>query len=336
MQTEPLDALKQAILHSSDLAMRATAARFNLDQPADRKRSSTILSRLFFDLANLAEIELFIEVGAREAAASTRAKAWFPEARVVAFEASPYTYENNSTRLAGKGIEYHHLAAATSSGDVIINVHRDERGAPIANGEASLLKRTKSARDREHGFEEVRVPAVALDDFFAADLGMRSAVWIDVEGGCGLVLPGATKLLSNASVVIVEVEDQAYWGEEHWLRSQTLSFLYDLGLIPVARDFEYAHQHNVVLLRRELLDGPGPFRAALARFTSTAVLPTEAQPQRQAESAPSTPKPTPARSAAPKTGPEKAVRVAKKALRRSKRLALRAKRKAAALQARSR
>ncbi len=260
--------LKRVELLSRDLVMLATAAKYNLDDRSQRARSNTNLVRLFFDLAGLAGIDLFVEAGAKEAGASRRARRRFSNARVVAFEANPYTYD----RFAGRNseIEYVHLALSDSAGPVTFNLPRDERGAPTADGQASLLKRDAAPTDRERGFEEVTVDGTTLDAFLADSNYENAAVWIDVEGACGFVLPGARELLAKAAVLIVEVEDHEYWGMQQWLREQVVSYLFDSGLVPVARDFQSTHQYNIVFVRAALLDGPSRMRASLARFTSQA------------------------------------------------------------------
>ena len=118
-------------------------------------------------------------------------KATFPAARVVAFEANPYNYANYEAINRGAGVEYLNLALSDHPGPVTFNVHRDEAGSPIANGQASLLKREKNLADVERGFIEATVEGVTLDAFFADHHFTHAGAWIDVEGGCGFVLPGA-------------------------------------------------------------------------------------------------------------------------------------------------
>ena len=100
-------------------------------------RSNSNLVRLFFRLAGVAGIDLFVEAGAKEAGASRRAKERFKEARVVAFEANPYTYQ----KFAGINakIEYLHLGISDSPGPVTFKVNHDEEGAPIPDGKGSLF-----------------------------------------------------------------------------------------------------------------------------------------------------------------------------------------------------
>jgi hypothetical protein len=151
---------------------------------------------------------------------------------------------------------------------VTFNVNRDGRGAPLPDGKGSLPR--KGSRGRGLLAQEVTVEGTTLDDYFADHRFRRAALWIDVEGACGYVLPGGRDLLSRTAVVIVEVEDQEWWGRHHWLRERVVSYLYDFGLVPVARDLEYANQYNIVFVRAELLVGATRMRAALARFMSRA------------------------------------------------------------------
>lgn len=273
MPTPASSAISASVLISHDLAMMATAAKYNLDIRSHRAHSNKSLVRLFFNLIKAIDVDLFVEAGAKEASASRHMKATYPACRVVAFEANPLTYDRFEAVNRGTGIEYLHLALSDHPGPVTFNVHRNEAGAPIANGQGSLLRSEKSREVIERGFIEATVDGVTADGFFAGQSFARAAMWIDVEGACQFVLPGARDLLSRTAVLIVEVEELAFWGEGHWLRHQVVSHLLDLGLVPVARDFEYPHQYNIVFVRADLLAGPNRIYGALARFMSQAYSP---------------------------------------------------------------
>jgi FkbM family methyltransferase len=272
-------AVKASVLLSHDLAMLATAAKYNLDRKKHRAASNAALIKLFFTLAKLADIDLFVEAGAKEATASRRAATTFEKARVVAFEANPYNHRRYKSANTEAGIEYLPYALTDHPGPITFNVLRDDTGKPVANGRSSLLKRTKQG-DEQRGFEDVTVEGVTLDGFFAGHPFDRAAMWVDVEGACRMVLGGARDVLARTAVLIVEVEEINWWGEGHWLREQVVSYLYDLGLVPVARDFEYPHQYNIVFVRAELLIAPTRMRWALARFASRAY-PGPPDPARQ-------------------------------------------------------
>ncbi|GAB1643557.1 FkbM family methyltransferase [Krasilnikovia sp. MM14-A1259] len=267
---EHAEAVKASVLLSHDLSMLATAAKYDLDRREDRVASNVALVELFFRIASLAGVDLFVEAGAKEASASQRATAELAAARVVAFEANPYNYVRYAPSNVSAGIEYLGYALTDMPGPVTFNVLRDDAGNPLANGRSSLLRRQREG-DQQRGFEEVTVEGVTLDGFFADTSFDRAAIWVDVEGACRMVLNGARQLLARTSVVFIEVEEMNWWGEGHWLRESVVSFLYDLGLVPVARDFEYLHQYNIVFVRDTLLRAPTPIRWELTRFASRAI-----------------------------------------------------------------
>jgi FkbM family methyltransferase len=263
------DEIKTGTLLSRDLAMLGTAVNYDLDQKSERIRSAKTLVRFFFHLVKILDIDLFVEAGAKEASSSRRAKRFLRGGRVVAFEANPYTYRRFSVENEGSGIEYLNLALTDHAGPISFNVLRDDEGTPRADGQSSILKRNRG-RDQERGFDEVTVDGVTLDAFLANYEFLNAAIWMDVEGACKFVLSGASETLSKTSVLIIEVEDRPFWGEDHWLRERVVSHLYDLGLVPVARDFEYEYQYNIVFVRAELLKIHPRLRWEVTRFVSGA------------------------------------------------------------------
>lgn len=266
-----VDSLKSAVLLSRELAMMSTAVKYDVDKRADRVRSRRDLVRLFFKLVNLSDVDLFVEAGAKEASASRRVKKALPDARVVAFEGNPYTHRKFVPDNAEADVEYLNLALSDHPGPITFNVLRDEQGAPRSDGQSSLLKRQRSEQDALRGFDEVTVQGVTLDGFFEGHGFERAAIWMDVEGACKFVLGGGADLLSRTAVMMVEVETRKYWGEDHWLQDQVVAHLYDYGLVPVARDFEFVFQYNIVFVRADTLATNERLGWALTRFASLAV-----------------------------------------------------------------
>jgi FkbM family methyltransferase len=260
--------LKDQALLSRDLAMLGSAARYDLRSRAEARRSCQDLVELFFRLAGIVEIDLFIEAGAKDAGSSRRARELPHAGRVVAFEANPFTHKRFAgVNAASPGVEYEHLALSDEPGVVTLNVRRTEDGRPRADGQASLLRRDS---ERDRGFVTVKVPATTLDHHFRDDDFGRAGLWMDVEGAAGPVLHGGQSTLDRTAVAIVEVEDRPMWGDQAWLRPQVLSFLYDRGLVPVARDFQSRYQYNIVLVRADLIDSVEPVRWTLTLFGSAA------------------------------------------------------------------
>lgn len=260
---------KAELLRLRDLAMLTTAARYDLSDKADTERSVRDLARLFFHLAEIIDVDLFIEAGAKDAEVARRARRRLGAARVVAFEANPYTYAAHvDINAAPPAIEYEHLALSDTSGVLTVHVRRSAKGAPIADGQASLLRREDQALGG--GFVDVEVEATTLDDYFRDCEFARAAAWIDVEGAARMVLSGGSDVLDRTALLLIEVEDRRYWGEGQWLRPEVLSFLYDRGLVPVARDYQSRYLYNIVLVRADLLDDVDRARWALALFSSAA------------------------------------------------------------------
>jgi hypothetical protein len=126
-------------------------------------------------------------------------------------------------------------------------------------GQNSILRRVEPNTT----YEEVKVRAVRLDDYFST--APECCLWIDVEGSTGKVISGGAKLLERTQALMVEVEDRAIW-QGQWLSGQVLEFLYDLGLTPVARDFEWwPNGYNVVCLRNSLMSR-AELRLAVEKF----------------------------------------------------------------------
>lgn len=234
--------------------------RLDLADHTARQRSVDRAVRLFFDVVEAARIERFIEAGAKDAAASRRA-ATLPGVRdIVACEANPYTHARFEDVVAGDGVTYEHLALTDRTGTVEINVRLHEDGSPIPDGQASLLLRD----NHPAGHRRLDVPAVRLDDYFAEQQGVATAIWMDVEGATSAVVAGADQLFRTVDVVMVEVEERPLWDGQDWCRREVVDAMRTRGLVPVARDRQAREQYNLVFVRRTRLQEPA-IAAALHR-----------------------------------------------------------------------
>ena len=252
-----------------ELRMLALAGFFDLNDLGDREHSATALVSLYFDLMRAVSPPLFIEAGARDASVSFRAREVLTSARIVAFEPSPYNVKHyrNEFDYAAKGIEYQQLALADAPGELPFYVRRlvGDVELPPVIGQNSLLKRVNP----NTVYDEIKVRAVRLDDFFSPSASEGCCVWIDVEGYTGKVISGGQRVLSQTQLLMIEVEDRPLW-QDQWLAGAVLESLYALGLVPVARDFEWwPDNYNVVCVRHNLLER-GDIRFELDRFYSGA------------------------------------------------------------------
>jgi FkbM family methyltransferase len=249
--------------------MLALASFFDLNDLGDRKYSATALLSLYFDLMRAVSPPLFIEAGARDASVCFRVREVLPSVRIVAFEPSPYNVKHyrNEFDYVGTGIEYEQLALADAPGELPFYVRKSVGSVelPTVTGQNSLLKRVNP----NTVYEEIKVRAVRLDDFFPASASEGCCVWIDVEGYTGKVILGGQRVLGQTQLLMIEVEDRPLW-QDQWLAGEVLEFLYNLGLVPGARDFEWwPDNYNVVCVRHNLLVR-GDVRLALDRFYSSA------------------------------------------------------------------
>ena len=240
---------RDSVLRAHDLHLLSAARAYDLSEKSERRRSARDLSQFYFQIVAAFQPDLFIEAGAKDADSSRRASGLLRQARIVAFEANPFTYrEFQSRNQETSRVEYLHLALSDSPGEVSFNMNLGSDGTPQADGRGSLMER----HDKGHGLEKITVSATTLDAFFSDFAFETCALWVDVEGASEAVLTGGPNTLLRASIVIIEVEDREYW-ENCWTTADVTAHLYEAGLVPIARDFEFGYQHNVVFVRESLL-----------------------------------------------------------------------------------
>jgi FkbM family methyltransferase len=202
------------------------------------------VQRFFREMCTDIRPTITLELGAHEASFSRWAKRSFPEARAVAVEANPYVHEKYRERLTAEGVEYHHLAAASTNGPVTITI-------PTQVGTRTLGKANRMAslaiHQDEHGHESVEVDAKRMDDFVSFDDDDRVVAWIDVEGASDQVLAGSSELLRRADAIYIEVEPAGKWHGQ-WLDVDVARFFHEIGKVPATRDIQRRTYYNVVYL----------------------------------------------------------------------------------------
>ena len=258
--------MKAHVLELYDYTMLGLATSYDLEDSKDKLRSTKDLERFFFQLVRVFQPGLFIEAGAKDAGSSRRARKFLEDARIVAFEANPFTHKRFRQRNASPElrVEYLHKALSDSDGSVTFNVRTRDDGKPSADGQGSL----KEFKDEKNEFTRVTVDATTLDGFFADYDGDTCALWVDVEGAQRAVLEGGNELLKKAAAVMIEVEDRRVWDQD-WLRPEIVAYLYDHGLVPVARDFQSRYLYNIVFVR-DSLRSVDRYRWALTKLHSDA------------------------------------------------------------------
>jgi FkbM family methyltransferase len=250
------------------------AGYFDLSSPEDRKFSCTTLVELFVDLQRFIRPKAFVEFGAFDANFSQMIRPLHPLSKVIAFEANPHNYKYFTSKIdyRAQNIEYNHLAISDRDGGTIdFHVQTSRAGveAPPVKGDDSLLKRNVSENYdayKETQYEICPVDTVRLDTFLCdAQFGLDDfSAWVDVEGALRTALAGAEKTLSRTRSIFIEVEERPFWSGQ-WLAPDVEKFLEQFGLIPIARDFEYYHQYNMIFVTKEVMQH-AEFHQSMQRY----------------------------------------------------------------------
>jgi FkbM family methyltransferase len=230
-----------------DVALMHSAWRFNLATQEGRSQSARWLSHLYLRLiVEGLRPAVTLELGAKAAGFSIDVKTALPEASVHALEANPYTYAAFARRLHKYGINYRNLAVGDTSGPAVFKVQRKKMGVEQSPTRGSNSLRTKPG---DFEYEDATVDQLTVDDYVARAgiVGLPTAMWVDVEGCAFEALSGASRTLKQTEALLVEVEDRPIWNGQK-LSSNVMGLLLEADFIPVARDFEFPGQHNVLFL----------------------------------------------------------------------------------------
>lgn len=234
-------------------ALSATAVHYDLSKKSERARSAKNLQELFLGFQRLFQPELFVEAGAFDAYASRRIRNICKNTRIVALEANPYTFSESARRYDYKklGIDYRNMAADQVAGTVTFNVQKSIGTIELTKsvGNSSILQRT----DPEVSYEQVTAQSTTLNEVSAGAASL--SIWVDVEGASERVLKGANEALKRTMTAMVEVEIKPYW-EGQWLFLDVCKFMADNGLYPIARDYEYKHQFNIIFCSEKVFAEP--------------------------------------------------------------------------------
>ena len=237
-----------AILHAYDLALLQSATRFDLRLREERAASAVWLADLCAKLVTEAiRPDVVLELGAYSAKFSRHIRPQLPDAQIHAFEANPYIHEHFKAEVEQAGVVYHNRAIGEEVKDGVFKIARMRKGKALAQikGNNSLLAKPQTA---EH--EDVPVRITTVDHFVSeqALFDKSTVLWIDLEGCAYEGLRGARKTLEQTAILFVEVEDQAFWTGQR-LAVDVKRLLIDAGFVPVARDFEYEGQYNLIFAR---------------------------------------------------------------------------------------
>ena len=219
------------------------------------KTSRVLNTEILFQLfVKFIKPELICDIGTMDASHSILLRKISSSARIIAFEANPYNYQDiiNKGIPESYNIEIIHKAVTNNSGQLVFQVQKYSNSSEDSwkAGTSSILQRNQNVGDTE----EVEVESTRLDDFLTKTQNSSSsiALWIDVEGAGYEVLEGIKAVAKDITFLQIEVETKEVWKDQK-LKADVQKLLSNSGLVEVGRG-KHDEQHDLVFLNRRYLE----------------------------------------------------------------------------------
>ena len=173
-------------------------------------------------------VKTIFDIGSRDGYQSVEFRNWFPNSKIVAFEANPYLIDYCKSVTNGHDIQIVQNAASDINGKV------DFYACTNVVGCSSLLEVNKMhPRSSEWNQEKITVDAIRIDDWCKNNnIDSIDLLWIDVQGAEKMVLNGIGDFLSNVKAICTEVEI-AHMYNGSILKHELDQFLLDNGFLEV-------------------------------------------------------------------------------------------------------
>jgi FkbM family methyltransferase len=183
----------------------------------------TISNYLDFD-----SIKTILDLGSRDGHQSVEFRTWFPEARIIAFEANPNQISYMREITKQHNIEIVDKAVGNYNGNTKFFISNANIGA------SSLLKTNDHFRSKEWHQYEINVEMIRVDDWCKKNnVNEIDILWIDVQGAEKIVIEGLGDYLLNVKAICTEVEIEHMY-HDSVLKDELDSILENYGFINVA------------------------------------------------------------------------------------------------------
>ena len=239
---------------------------------ASRDAVTALLEQALRDVIDVVQPDLFVEIGAFEAAFALSMRRRFPQAGVIAFEANPRVAQRFGDKARAAGVDYRAAAVSDADGEVTFNIVD-----VVAGKDMPHENRMGSLHDlglRDSRTSPVTVAAARLDTVLREVPARQACLWIDVEGAASAVVRGAAATLARTAVIYCEVESRQVWKQQE-LATAVAQQLGEAGFVLVARDCQKWFQKNCLFLRPDLA-GNAAVQAILSRYEAAAIRSFEA------------------------------------------------------------
>lgn len=201
-------------------------------------RNTKELFSLFYNCVEFLAPSVFIEAGCREATASKEIKRRLPECSVFAYEAGKESFDLFHHSICSAGVEHINMAISDTKGEGVFYKHNQG----LTYGNNSLVVRN------EPGWETAQKVQKDTLDNLHYDPNETFCLWIDVEGHGYEVLQGASNILKNTKLIMIEVEQLQFWKDQK-LDTEIIELLSEDFKI-LQRDQEYPNQYNIIFQRK--------------------------------------------------------------------------------------
>ncbi|NEO52693.1 MAG: FkbM family methyltransferase [Okeania sp. SIO3B5] len=257
LKTE-IDQLRGILSQIVNTSLSQLSAYFDISSRQGRALSNKMLVDFFLNTTKLLKPNYFFDIGSRDGSTSIAVKKGLPTVKCCAFEANINNYESFKERKEFNelSIDYKYLAISNHNGFADFHIPTELNGQKLDKniGNSSLMISTHPSCK----YQVTRVECSKLDNFclnnrINIDKDQNLALWIDVEGAALQVLEGANKCLTQTSIILVEVEEYPHWTGAA-LADEITSKLISNNFIPVARDFEYSMQYNLIFIHSNYLN----------------------------------------------------------------------------------
>lgn len=215
-------------------------------QKVFRRQTSSWLDELFFNILQELQVKSFLECGAHEASASMRFMKSIGD-NAVAVEANPLTFSEKTLPSQKYGVKAINCGVGQMNGTLDFYIPVEHKTA----GYASF----RTTPGVEYVTEKIAlrtIDKIVLEEFGRVH---SFALWVDVEGLALEVLQGGEALLDGKECLVIKVEvetSELFTGQS--LAGDVDEFLRGKDFVPVACDFEYENQFNVIYIKRKFAD----------------------------------------------------------------------------------
>lgn len=158
------------------------------------------------------EIQVVVEVGARDCRETLAFANAFPRARIFAFECNPDTLPMCRQNVTGiQSIRLIEKAVASRNGTVsFFKIDTDNTKTTLSDGNpgaSSLFRASGKYKVEDYVQVEVSVPAITLKQFMNDEqLGQMDLLWMDLQGAELMALEGLEERIHDVKLIHTEVE----------------------------------------------------------------------------------------------------------------------------------